>query len=104
MRHVQLTEGIPDGIDLDPKVLGPFLQGRVGMLGDILLQGHAIQLPSPGAMLLGGSIGAIAPIVDTPATHAKSTSSFRLTTPFLPKLNHPFSQIDAVGHSGQQHT
>ncbi len=104
MRHLQLLESISDAIDGHPEVVGPFLQGGIGMMGDMLPQGSAIKLPSPGAMRPGGQVGATAPIMDAPTTHAKPPSCLRLPASFLDKLNHTFSQVDAVGHSGKQYT
>ena len=65
MRHVQVLERIPDGIDGHPEVLGPFFQGGVMMMGDMLPQGSAILLSPPGAMPFGGQVEASVPIVGT---------------------------------------
>ncbi len=104
MRHLQLPERIPNGIDSNPKVLGTFLQRGRRMLRDMLPQGQPIQLSLSGPMPFRREIGAPAPIMYTPETDAKPSSGFGFAAAFLHKLNHPFPQIDTVGHSSQQYT
>ena len=91
MRHLQLSECIPNGIDSNPKVLCTFLQRGRWILRNMLPQSQPIQLSLSGSMAFRSEIGAPAPIVYTPDTDPKPSSGFSFASPFLHKLHHPFS-------------
>jgi len=55
-------------------------------------------------MPLWSKISALAPIMHTPETDAKSTSGLDFAAAFQLTFNYPLPQIETVSHSIQQHT